>query len=79
MFIAGATKTGRYLKFQARKIQVNRLSASPFAIFPIVFADKGAINNKFDIFIISICKTGSDLYYHANHSSSSLNQHKSGF
>jgi hypothetical protein len=43
VFIAGATKTF-FLKSQALKIQVNKLSHKPFEILAKVFADKGDIN-----------------------------------
>ena len=71
--MAGAITQGFYLKFQALNTQLNKLSAKPFANFPRVLADTGATSKRSDIFVISMWRTGSDLYYHVYHSSISLN------
>ena len=79
VFIAGATTRGFSLKFHARTMQVSRLSARPFEIFPSVFAESGAISIMFASFIRSMCNTGSDLWDQAYHSSASENHTRRGF
>jgi hypothetical protein len=81
VFIAGATIAGLVfvLKSQHLNIDVTRLSHNPCDNLPIVFADRGAINIAYAIFLSSICSTASSLYVQDVHSSESLNNRSRGF
>jgi hypothetical protein len=57
VFIAGATMKESCLISQQRAMHVSKLSHNPFAIFPIVFAERGAISRIEAIFLSSMCKT----------------------
>mmetsp|Transcript_11615 Transcript_11615/g.71432 ORF Transcript_11615/g.71432 Transcript_11615/m.71432 type:complete len:300 (+) Transcript_11615:2280-3179(+) len=68
VFMAGATITG-FWKSHARKMHVNRLSASPHASLASEFALSGAIRKTSAQFLKSMCMTGSPFRRHWFHSS----------
>ena len=78
VFIAGDIKNGFFFAFQARAVQLTRLSHKPFDILASVFAEHGATNNNLAILVSSMCKTESPRLFHRPHSSSSVNEVRNG-